>query len=269
VFQPPRCPYHGCAFHASPQKGVRWFVRNGHFRPLCRSQPVPRFRCLGCRRSFSRQSFRMDYRDHRPHLNAKLLALVASGVSLRKAARRLRLSNRCLELKVRKLAASSAPRATAGSGDPAASSTGELLGYSAAATLQRATRARAALAVQRAGGFLTCSRPPSKRARRWPLRKLDSSSPARSAAPGGPRKSRISIRAASGLRCSTDRERRAMESPCGVRCHTARPESGRKRTQALADRSPAAVATPPLRPRARFAYKGAARGTAAQLAGSR
>jgi len=46
----------------------------------------------------------MDYRDHRPDLNARLFQLLASGVGLRQCSRNLRLSLRCAELKFRKIA---------------------------------------------------------------------------------------------------------------------------------------------------------------------
>jgi len=46
----------------------------------------------------------MDYRDHRPDLNARLFQSLASGVGLRQTARNLRLSLRCTELKFRKIA---------------------------------------------------------------------------------------------------------------------------------------------------------------------
>ena len=103
MFEPPRCPYRGCAFHLAPVQDRPWFARHGHYQPLCRPHPVPRFRCLSCRRSFSRQTFRMDYRDHRPDLNPKLFRLLASGVGLRQSSRLLGLSLRCLQLKSRKL----------------------------------------------------------------------------------------------------------------------------------------------------------------------
>jgi hypothetical protein len=45
----------------------------------------------------------MDYRDHRPDLNPKLLELLASGVGLRQSSRLLGLSLWCLQLKARKL----------------------------------------------------------------------------------------------------------------------------------------------------------------------
>ena len=104
LFSPPRCPYRPCSFHlALPDRG-RWYARHGFYQALCRPYPIPRFRCLGCRRTFSRQSFRMDFRDHRPDLNPKLFKLQASGVGLRQSARLLGISLRCLELKFRKLA---------------------------------------------------------------------------------------------------------------------------------------------------------------------
>jgi hypothetical protein len=46
----------------------------------------------------------MDYRDHRPDLNARLFQSLASGVGLRQSSRNLRLSLRCTELKFRKIA---------------------------------------------------------------------------------------------------------------------------------------------------------------------
>lgn len=102
MFQPPRCPFRHCSQHLTPTP--RFFVKKGFYRPLCRSQPVPRFRCRTCRRTFSRQTFRADYRDHKPALNARLFLLLASGIGLRQSARILGLSLRCLELKTRKIA---------------------------------------------------------------------------------------------------------------------------------------------------------------------
>jgi hypothetical protein len=65
---------------------------------------VPRFRCRVCLRTFSRQTFRADYRDHRPDLNPRLFQSLASGLGLRQTSRNLRLSLRCTELKFRKVA---------------------------------------------------------------------------------------------------------------------------------------------------------------------
>jgi len=102
MFQPPRCPNRHCPQHAAP--APRFFVRKGRYHPRCRPRPVPRFRCRTCRRGFSRQTFRADYRDHRPHLNARVFLSIATGIGLRQTARNVGLTLRCTELKFRKLA---------------------------------------------------------------------------------------------------------------------------------------------------------------------
>jgi hypothetical protein len=102
MFHPPRCPYRHCPLHLAPLPGL--LQPYGSYHPKCRPHPVPRFRCSVCRRTFSRQTFRADYRDHRPDLNARLFELIHSGIGLRQCARLLHLSLRCTELKFRKLA---------------------------------------------------------------------------------------------------------------------------------------------------------------------
>jgi len=102
MFHPPRCPNRRCSQHRDPWPG--FFRRNGFYRALCRPHPIPRFLCRTCGRGFSRQTFRMDYRDHRPSLNDQLFKMLASGVGLRQSSRILRLSLRCTELKFRKIA---------------------------------------------------------------------------------------------------------------------------------------------------------------------
>ena len=102
MFQPPFCPHRGCPNHRDP--GPEFFNRHGTFWPKCRAHPVPRFRCRSCRRTFSRQTFRVDYRDHKPHLNAPLFDLTSMGIGIRMSARRLGLSRRATEEKLRKLA---------------------------------------------------------------------------------------------------------------------------------------------------------------------
>ena len=102
MFHPPRCPNKICSQHTRPEG--RFYLRRGYYHPLCRPRPVPRFQCKTCGRGFSRQTFRADYRDHRPDLNQRLFVSIASGVGLRQTARNLGLSLRCTELKFRKVA---------------------------------------------------------------------------------------------------------------------------------------------------------------------
>lgn len=106
MFVPPRCPSLLCPAHAKPTAYLEtggFFCRNGRYQPKCRAHAVPRFKCKVCGCNFSRQTFRMDYGDNKPHLNAMLFKLLASGLGLRQSARVLGLSRRCTELKARKL----------------------------------------------------------------------------------------------------------------------------------------------------------------------
>jgi len=102
MFTPPRCPNEACEMHSRPEE--RFFRRQGSYRPKCRSHPVPRFQCKSCGRGFSRQTFRMDYRDHRPDTNRALFLLLASGMGLRQSARILGMSLTSTQLKFRKIA---------------------------------------------------------------------------------------------------------------------------------------------------------------------
>jgi len=102
MFQPPCCPNRHCSHHRHP--APNFFRRHGSYQPRCRPRPVPRFVCRTCGRGFSRQTFRMDYCDHRPDLNAKLFRWIASGVGLRQSARVLGLSLSSTQLKFRKIA---------------------------------------------------------------------------------------------------------------------------------------------------------------------
>jgi hypothetical protein len=104
VFVPPRCPNQECPAHLHPESIPDGFYNpNGSYQPKCRPCPVPRFKCRVCHRGFSRQTFRVDYCDNKPHLNSYLFKLLASGMGLRQSARILPLSRRCTELKARKI----------------------------------------------------------------------------------------------------------------------------------------------------------------------
>jgi transposase-like protein len=84
TFQPPHCPHPACPAHR--QRPFPW-RRKGFFQRRCDGRAVQRFLCLTCRRSFSSQSFRLDYRLHRPSLSPRLFQLLASKVTMRQAAR--------------------------------------------------------------------------------------------------------------------------------------------------------------------------------------
>lgn len=101
-FTPPRCPYRGCSAHRSPSP--LFYRRAGSYQPKCRNEPIARFKCRLCRRGFSRQTFRLDYRDKKPDQNQPLFALLTSGVGLRQAGRVLELGVGATQRKFRKIA---------------------------------------------------------------------------------------------------------------------------------------------------------------------
>jgi transposase-like protein len=100
-FRPPRCPNLHCPAHQDP--GTNRIIRWGSFPARCREQREQRFRCLECRKTFSRQTFRYDYRDRRPDCNERLFELLTSGLGLRQAARVLKLGPSTVQKKMRKL----------------------------------------------------------------------------------------------------------------------------------------------------------------------
>lgn len=100
-FVPPRCPNVDCPRHRDPSP--KFCKRIGTYRVLCRPDPIQRFLCLTCRRSFSRQTFRVDYCDHRPHVNAQVFALLTSGVGFRQTSRVVHMSHGCVLRKAMKL----------------------------------------------------------------------------------------------------------------------------------------------------------------------
>ena len=106
-FVPPRCPNRECPGHESP--ACFSYQRRGYYQPMCRTEPVPRFRCNTCERGFSRQTFRHDYYDRRPELNAPLLKLLTSGVGFRQCGRLLGVDMNSVQMKMRKIARTCRP----------------------------------------------------------------------------------------------------------------------------------------------------------------
>ena len=101
-FQPPRCPNRSCPKHRAPDS--RRIVRWGYYTTSCRGLREQRYRCLQCRKTFSRQTFRHDYRDRRPELNELLFLLLSSGMGFQQAAYVLKVNQSTTQHKMRKLA---------------------------------------------------------------------------------------------------------------------------------------------------------------------
>jgi transposase-like protein len=86
LFRPPFCPWSRCPEHHRVQRGYR-FRRHGFYDT--RRRTVPRFLCLTCRRTFSRQTFSTSYYLKRPELLLPTAAGLQAAGALRQIARTL------------------------------------------------------------------------------------------------------------------------------------------------------------------------------------
>ena len=93
TFCPRHCPCPTCPSTATGH--FRW-RRKGFFRRRCDGRRVQRFLCLECRRYFSIQTFRLDYRLHKPRLHLHLLRDFVSKVTHRQGARMLGCSRKTI-----------------------------------------------------------------------------------------------------------------------------------------------------------------------------
>jgi len=83
-FWPAHCPYSHCPSRSSGRfRASPW----GVYPRKCDGRLAQRFRCLACRRTFSSQTFRLDYRLRRPYLHLDLWPLLISKVTHRQSAR--------------------------------------------------------------------------------------------------------------------------------------------------------------------------------------
>ena len=99
-FHPRFCPRPDCPSRSSGHR--RWCFK-GRFHRACDGRTVQRFLCLECRRTFSTQTFRVDYRLKKPKLNLSLLGPFISKVTQRQAARVLGCSRRTVAHRLRLL----------------------------------------------------------------------------------------------------------------------------------------------------------------------
>ena len=96
-FRPPFCPWPDCVAHRSPGRG---FHRHGSFTRRHDPRRVPRFLCLDCRRTCSRQTFSCTYYLKR----SGLLPEVAAGLVAGSAHRQIARSRGCAKTSVTRLA---------------------------------------------------------------------------------------------------------------------------------------------------------------------
>jgi transposase-like protein len=87
--------------HRAPEG--RFWQKNGHYSTLSQHRPIQRFRCKRCGKGFSRQTFRVCYRDRKPHLNDAIFKALCSGAGIRQTARMLRVNRRTVAAKLAKI----------------------------------------------------------------------------------------------------------------------------------------------------------------------
>ena len=92
-FNPPFCPWPECVAHRAPGQG---FQRFGSYTTRCNSRPIPRFRCLDCKRTCSRQTFSTTYYLKRP----ELLVRIATGLAACSCHRQIARSEDCAKTSV-------------------------------------------------------------------------------------------------------------------------------------------------------------------------
>jgi transposase-like protein len=99
-FQPARCPYSRCPSRTAGRfQATPW----GTFHRKCDGRPAQRFRCRACLRTFSSQTFRVDFRLQRPYLHLDLWPLLISKVTHRQAARVLACTRKSVALRLDRL----------------------------------------------------------------------------------------------------------------------------------------------------------------------
>ena len=96
-FTPPHCPREDCP---SLSTGHRRWCFKGRYERACDGRSVQRFLCLECRRTFSTQTFRVDYRLKKPKLVHDLIGPFVSKVTHRQASRILGCTRRTISRRI-------------------------------------------------------------------------------------------------------------------------------------------------------------------------
>ena len=92
------CPY--CEIKLKNLSDYPRIVRIGTFKRTSDSKTIQRFRCLNCKRSFSKATFHDCYRQKKRYKNELVRRLFCSGVSQRQIARNLNLNRTTIARKL-------------------------------------------------------------------------------------------------------------------------------------------------------------------------
>ncbi len=99
-FRPPFCPNAACASRAP--EGTFRYRRIGTYHRKSDGRDVQRFLCNTCRRSFSTQTFRLDYRFKLPHHDVPVFKALVSKVTYRQIARIHGIDRKSVQRRVRR-----------------------------------------------------------------------------------------------------------------------------------------------------------------------
>ncbi len=101
-WQPPFCPNGNCKHHHS-LPGQWPYKHFGSYRRQSDNRRIQRYRCLSCQRTFSTQTFSTTYWQKLPHLDSKVITLVANGMCNRQIARELQVDPVTANRKIERL----------------------------------------------------------------------------------------------------------------------------------------------------------------------
>lgn len=86
--QPQNCPSETCPTNNPLQPQITdWFKKYGYYKPKHNHQPIPRYQCKVCGKTFSTSTTKYTYQQKKPNINQQLFKMLVSGVSLRRCSK--------------------------------------------------------------------------------------------------------------------------------------------------------------------------------------
>ena len=102
MFTPPHCPNPECLNFLTPQPGL-WYRKISSYDTITFGS-VPRFRCRSCQKTFSRQTFSIDYYAKKKLSHLYIFNQINAGAGLRNIARDLNVSPKAVTGRINRMA---------------------------------------------------------------------------------------------------------------------------------------------------------------------
>jgi transposase-like protein len=102
MFRPPHCTNPECPNYFHPPSGS-WYKRIAPYDTITFG-PVPRFRCKTCRKTFSSQTFSIDYYAKKKLSHQYIFNQINAGAGLRNIARNLKVSPKAITNRINRMA---------------------------------------------------------------------------------------------------------------------------------------------------------------------